>query len=365
MRIHFKTDYQQDIRLFDDHITLAKYAILLVLAFAAPFLLDEYFLGELTHVLIWSLAGMGLMVLAGHTGQVSLGHGAFLACGAYMQVILLEAGVPFLLALPLAGLFAGVVGAIVAIPALKMSGIYLAIATMAFGIMSEDIIIILEHWTGGVEGVLAPAITIFGVEVDRWGNPYLFYWLVLVVVVLVTLGYRNLLRSPTGRAFTAIRDSEVSARAMGVNVARYKTLAFGISCFFTGLAGALLGHFLSAFNYEAFLILISIQMLLMVVIGGLGSIHGAFFGAIVVGFLPLLITIIREQISAFTGAGNFSIPGLETGIFAIILIAFIIIEPMGIYGRWLKIRTWWELFPLARKDMFRRQKSYLKTERMR
>ncbi len=365
MRIHFKTDYEQDVRLFEDNITMAKYGLLVLLAIAAPFLLDEYFLGELTHVLIWALAGMGLMVLAGHTGQVSLGHGAFLACGAYMQVILLEAGLPFLLALPLAGLFAGVVGAIVAIPALKMSGIYLAIATMAFGIMSEDIIILLEHWTGGVEGVLAPTIMIFGFEVDRWGNPYLFYWLVLVVVILATLGYRNLLRSPTGRAFTAIRDSEVSARAMGVNVARYKTLAFGISCFFTGLAGALLGHFLTAFNYEAFLILISIQMLLMVVVGGLGSIHGAFFGAIVVGFLPLVITIVREQITALTGAGNYSIPGLETGIFAMILIAFIIIEPMGIYGRWLKIRTWWELFPLARKDMFRRQKSYLKTERMR
>jgi branched-chain amino acid transport system permease protein len=365
MRIHFKTDYEQDVRLFEDNITMAKYGLLVLLAIAAPFLLDEYFLGELTHVLIWALAGMGLMVLAGHTGQVSLGHGAFLACGAYMQVILLEAGLPFLLALPLAGLFAGVVGAVVAIPALKMSGIYLAIATMAFGIMSEDIIILLEHWTGGVEGVLAPTIVIFGFEVDRWGNPYLFYWLVLAVVILATLGYRNLLRSPTGRAFTAIRDSEVSARAMGVNVARYKTLAFGISCFFTGLAGALLGHFLSAFNYEAFLILISIQMLLMVVVGGLGSIHGAFFGAIVLGFLPLLITTVKDAISELTGAGNYSIPGLETGIFALILIAFIIIEPMGIYGRWLKIRTWWELFPLARKDMFRRQKSYLKTERMR
>ena len=123
----------------------------------------------------------------------------------------------------------------------------------------------------GVEGVFAPAITIAGVEIDRWTTPGYFYWLCLIVVILVTLAYKNLLRSPTGRAFTAIRDSEVSARAMGVNVARYKTLAFGISCFFTGLAGALLAHFLQAFNYEAFLILISIQLLLMVTVGGPSS----------------------------------------------------------------------------------------------
>ena len=364
MRIHFKTDYLQDIRLFEDRREMIQYILLILAALSAPFWLDEYLLGEITYVLIYVLAGLGLMVLAGHTGQPSLGHAAFLACGAYMEVILLEAGLPFLLSFPLAGLFAGVVGAIVAIPALRMSGIYLAIATLAFGIMVEDVIILLEHWTGGVEGVFAPAITIAGVEIDRWSTPDYFYWLCLIVVILVTLAYKNLLRSPTGRAFTAIRDSEVSARAMGVNVARYKTLAFGISCFFTGLAGALLAHFLQAFNYEAFLILISIQLLLMVTVGGLGSIHGAYYGAIVIGLLPVVITILREEVSSLLGFGNFTIPGLETGIFALILVVFIIVEPLGIYGRWTKIRIWLELFPMARKDMFRRQKSYLKTERM-
>ncbi|MGB0506669.1 MAG: branched-chain amino acid ABC transporter permease [Pikeienuella sp.] len=364
MRIHFKTDYEQDIRLFDDRREAIQYLLLIVGALSAPFWLGEYYLGEITYVLIYVLAGLGLMILAGHTGQPSLGHGAFLACGAYMEVILLEAGLPFLVAFPLAGLFAGVVGAVVAIPALKMSGIYLAIATLAFGIMAEDVIILLEHWTGGVEGVFTPAISIAGFEIDRWGTPDRFYWLCLIVVILVTLVYKNILRSPTGRAFTAIRDSEVSARAMGVNVAAYKTLAFGVSCAFTGLAGALLAHFLQVFNYEAFLILISIQLLLMVTVGGLGSIHGAFYGAIVIGLLPVAIAIMKEEVTDLFGLGNFTVPGLETGIFAVILIGFIIIEPLGIYGRWTKMRIWLELFPMARKDMFRRQKSYLKTERM-
>lgn len=364
MRIHFKTGYDQDLGLFEDGRAAVKYLLLIAVALSAPFWMDEYYLGEVTYVLIFILAGLGLMILSGHTGQPSLGHAAFLACGAYMEVILQEAGLPFVLSFPLAGLFAGVVGAIVAIPALRMSGIYLAIATLAFGIMTEDIIILLSPWTGGVEGVFVSSINLFGMEIDRYINADRFYWLCLFVVILVTIGYKNLLRSPTGRAFTAIRDSEVSARAMGVNVARTKTLAFGLSCFVTGLAGALLAHYLTAFNYEAFLILISIQLLLMVTVGGLGSIHGAYFGAIVIGLLPVVIASTRQALAELLGTGNSTIPGIETAIFAALIVGFIIFEPLGIYGRWMKIKVWFELFPLARKDMFRRQKSYLKTERM-
>ncbi|SES89806.1 branched-chain amino acid ABC transporter permease [Oceanicella actignis] len=365
MKFHFKTSYEQDIRIFEDRAKAGWYGLLALLAAAAPYLLDEYMLGELTLMLIWALAGLGLMLLAGHTGQPSLGHAAFLACGAYMEVWLAERGVPFPISFPLAGLFAGVVGALIAVPALKMSGIYLAIATLAVGIITEDVIILLEDFTGGIGGVYAPSITLLGTDIDRYadgGRP--FYWLCLAALIAVNLIYLNILRSPTGRAFVAIRDSEVSARAMGVNVARYKTLAFGLSCFFTGLAGALLAHFLGAFNYEAFLVLISVQMLLMVTIGGLGSIHGAYLGAIVVVFLPQAIVRLREQVAELMGAGNASIPGLDTGVFALVLIAFILIEPTGLYGRWLKIRTFFELFPLYRKDMFKRHKSFLKTERM-
>lgn len=359
MRILQKTRYDDDINLFEDRRQAFWYGLLVVIAILLPFLIDDFRLGEFINLLIWSLAGMGLMILAGHTGQPSLGHAAFLACGAYMEAWLNNKGVPFLISLPISGLFAGVVGAIIAIPALRMSGIYLAIATMAMGIVSEDIIVLLEPVTGGVGGTSVGAINLLGYDIDRYGNPSAFYWLCLAVTVLVTLGYANLLRSTTGRSFLAVRDSEVSAKAMGINVARTKTLAFFLSCLVTGLAGALMAHYIGFFNYENFLILISIQMLLMIVVGGMGSIHGAFFGAAVVVFLPPFITEIRQGIAMAT------IPGLDTGIFAAILVAMIIIEPMGIYGRWLKMRAWFQLFPLARRDMFRRQKSYLKTERMR
>lgn len=358
MRIIFKTKYDDDINLFEDRRKMFWYALLVMLAISLPFILDEYLLGEAVNVLIWAIAGMGLMILAGHTGQASLGHGAFLACGAYMEVWLQNKGVPFVLSLPLAGLFAGVVGAIIAIPALKMSGVYLAIATLAMAVIAEDVIILLEPYTGGIDGVYVNAFFLFGIEIDRYVSPDKFYWTCLGVVIIVTYGYANLLRTSTGRAFMAIRDSEISARAMGINVARYKTIAFGLSCFVTGLAGGLLAHYMGAFNYEAFLISISFLLLLMIVIGGMGSIHGAFFGAAVVGFLPQMVTMIRETVTTV------AIPGLDNGIFAALLIGIIIVEPQGIYGRWMKTRFWFELFPLARRDMFRRNKSYLKTERM-
>ncbi len=152
---------------------------------------------------------------------------------------------------------------------------------------------------------------------------------------------------------------------MGVNVARTKAVAFGVSTAITGLAGALMGHFAGVFNNETFSIIISIQLLLMIVIGGLGSIHGAFFGAIVVALLPQAIALSRDFVGGLFGTASMAIPGLETAIFGVILILFILFEPMGIYGRWVKIRTYFELFPFYRRDMFRRQKSYLKTERLR
>jgi branched-chain amino acid transport system permease protein len=152
---------------------------------------------------------------------------------------------------------------------------------------------------------------------------------------------------------------------MGVNVARTKAVAFGISAGVTGLAGALMGHFAGIFNNETFNIILSIQLLLAIVIGGLGTIHGAFFGAAVIALLPQTIAMGRDFLNKFMASGSIAIPGLEAAIFGGILIAFILFEPQGIYGRWFKIRTWFELFPFYRRDMFRRQKSYLKTERMR
>ena len=364
MRVVFKKSYDRDIDLHEHWQARTKIAVLAALMIALPFLVGNYYLAEATNTLIWALAGMGLMIAVGHTGQVSLGHAAFLAIGAYTDAALMNAGVPFLLAFPAAGLAAGLFGALVAVPAARMSGIYLAIATLAVFVIVEELVIMLEPITGGVGGTMAPSITILGLSFDRYAALENFYWLVLGVVMLATLGYANLLRSPTGRSFLAVRDSEVSARALGINVTRTRALAFGLSSGLTGLAGALMGHYIGFFNYELFSIFISINLLLVVTIGGLGFIQGAFLGAILITGLPQLIAILRDGLAANFGIDLGAIPGLDTMLFSVLLIVFIIFEPTGLYGRWLKIRTWFEIFPLARRDMFRRQKSYLKTERM-
>ncbi|MEM9010672.1 MAG: branched-chain amino acid ABC transporter permease [Pseudomonadota bacterium] len=365
MKVHFKDSYDADIEMFEDRAHALRMLALVALAFVLPFFVGTYYLGEITLVMIWCVAGMGLMLLTGHTGQASLGHAAFLAIGAFSNIQYMELGIPFLLALPLAGITTGVIGAIIARPILRTHGIYLAIATIALSIIVEDVAVLLEPITGGVIGVQAPVIEIFGLSIDRYATPEPFYWLCLIVTILVTLGYVNVLRSPTGRAFVAVRDSEVSARALGVNITRTKTLAFGLSTAVTGLAGALYAHYVQFVNYESFLILISITLVLQIVVGGLGFIQGAFFGAVVVGVLPQALSILSDWLQVNAGVNLSQYPGLDTAVFALLIVLIMIYEPMGLYGRWLKIRTYFEIFPLYRRDMFRRQKSYLKTERMR
>ena len=366
MRTVFKTAYDADINLFRHRAHAGWYILLIAAALALPLFLGTFGVGEATNLLIWAIACMGLMVLVGQTGQASLGHAAFLAVGCYANTLLqLNLGLPFIISFPLCGLIAGISGALIAFPMTRLHGIYLAIGTLAISILADDLIVLAEPVTNGVIGLMAPDIQIFGFSFNRYANPNRLYYLVLAVTLLVVFAYRNLQRSPLGRSFAAIRDSEISAQAMGVNVARTKAVSFGISAGITGLAGALIGHFAGIFNNETFNIIISIQLLLAIVIGGLGSIHGAFFGAAVVALLPQGISMARDLLTEAFGGGSIAIPGIESAIFGAILILFILFEPMGIYGRWLKVRTYFELFPFYRRDMFRRQKSYLKTERMR
>jgi len=229
--------------------------------------------------------------------------------------------------------------------------------------LTSDFVVIAEPWAGGIAGAAVPDINIFGMEINRCSTPYKFCYLVLFGAILLVWFYRNVLRTPTGRSFTAVRDSEISARAMGINLTRTKAMSFFLSATAAGLAGALFGHSAGYVTNETFDLVMSITLLLMIVIGGLGFIHGAFFGAIVVGIIPVAIANGRTFLST-TFDVNINLPGLESALFAFILICFILFEPMGLYGRWLKIRTYFELFPFYRKDMFKRQKSYLKTDRV-
>ena len=357
MRFLFKTDYEQDIRLFQHGGQVFWYGLLALALLAAPFLAGEYVMSQLQFICIYSIVGLGLMLLVGYTGQISLGHAAFLAIGAYTEALMQARGVPYAVSLPAAALFAAAVGWVVGLPALRLKGIYLAIATLAFNVIIEEVITRWESLTGGSSGLQLKPIEMAGFRFDGDAS---FYYLCLGLTVVSVLALLNLLRSPTGRAFVAIRDSEISASCMGVNLATYKTLSFALSAALTGIAGALYAHKVTFISPEQFTLLQSIELVTIVILGGVGFLHGAVLGAAFLIVLPQLISLAKDYLPADVGG-----TGLQAVVFGLVLIVFIIFEPMGLYGRWLKIRTWFELFPFYRRGMFRRQKSYMKSERLR
>lgn len=358
MRFLFKTSYDQDIDLAQHNGQRLWYGLLLLTLVAAPWWLEEYGLAQLSLILIYGVVGLGLMLLAGFTGLFSMGHAAFLGVGAYTQALLCKAGWPFIASIPTAGLLAAAVGVVVGLPALRVKGIYLAIATLAFGFIVEEGLARWDSVTGGNAGLLVPQTQAFGLVIDSSSK---FYFLCLVVAVTCTLMVLNLLRSPTGRAFVAVRDSEVSAQCMGIHLARTKTMAFALSAFFTGIGGALYAHQIRFLDPPQFNTQLSIDFLLMVTVGGLGSVHGAFLGAIFLIAMPQGIAMVKDYLPPHIGQA----PGLQMAVYGLVLIGFVLFEPHGLYGRWLKLRTWLQLFPFYRRGLFARQKSYQKSERLR
>ena len=380
MRFVFKTSYGQDLGLFRDGVQRNWYLLLLAGLLILPRLVPDY-LVDIALVFIYGLCGLSLMVLAGYTGLVSLGHAAFLGVGAYAHVYFTQSlGLPWVVAVALAAALTAGVGVVVGLPALRMTGVYLTIATLAFALIIQEVFARWEHVTGGLKGRAVDKPVVFGVAL---GGDVAFYFLCLAVLVAGIWLTANLLRSPTGRAWVAIRDSEIAAQSMGVNLAAYKTMAFAYSAGLMGVAGALFAHKIGFLAPDIFSVLLSIQLLLMVVVGGLGSLHGALFGAVFVALLPVAISQARDAVPAWTGhvagvlgkgAGDAAFtaadrfvkqPGLEPGIFGLILVLFILFEPLGIYGRWLKIRLFFSTFPLYKQATFRRQKTYMRSERLR
>jgi branched-chain amino acid transport system permease protein len=242
MQIIFKTSYDQDINLLQKTGEYIRVTLIIALMLAAPLFLDVYYLSELGLLLIYVIAGIGLMILTGYTGQVSFGHAAFLGIGAYCHSILLTAGLPFILSLAVTTLLTGIVGMLLGRSASKMHGFYLAVATLAFLIIVETVIGEWTELTGGYAGYVVPELEVFGVYfIEAWQQ----YYLDLGIALFVIWGTANLFRSPTGRSFLAVRDSELSARSLGVNIEWVKIQSFGISAAITGVAGALLAHHLS------------------------------------------------------------------------------------------------------------------------
>lgn len=358
MRFVFKTRYEQDLGLFKDRVSMGWYGLGLALLLIAPWVLPDYYRTQVEFILIYAVVGFGLMLLAGFTGQISLGHAAFFALGAYAETLLQIRGLPFPITAAASIALAGLAGVVIGLPALRLTGIYLAIATLSFGFIVEEALTRWESLTGGNAGKTVPKLRLLSEPIQ---SDQAFYYLCLLCALAAGLLVFNLLRSPTGRAFIAIRDSEVSAQSMGVNLARYKTLSFALSAAITGLAGALYAHRIQFVSPEQFNLGLSIEFLMMIFIGGIGSLHGAVFGAVFIIALPEIITIVKDFLPEAIGGQT----GLKSTLFGLVMIFFVLFEPLGLYGRWLKIRTYFSLFPLYKKNMFVRQKSYQKSERMR
>ncbi len=293
--------------------------LVLALACALPFVVSNYRVFQFTLALIYAIALLGLNMLTGFNGQISLGHGAFYAIGAYTAAILMDKfGVPYWLTVPAAGAVCLVAGFLFGLPALRLEGVYLALATFALAVAMPQLLKYkgLEAWTGGVQGIVivkpdAPPWS--GLSQDQW----LYFVVLAFALALFAIGW-NLLRGRIGRAMVAIRDQPIAARAMGVNTAMVKSMTFGVSAMYTGIAGALGAIVIQFVAPDSFTLFLSISLVVGIVIGGLASISGAIYGGIFIQFIPN----VADQISK----------AAPWAIYGVFLIVFMYVMPTGVAG---------------------------------
>lgn len=338
--MELRESYSKDIRIFDKSFKWGWLAVLLAGVVIISQTGGDYVAYMLNLIFINIIVAVGLNILTGFTGLISLGHAAFMAIGAYTSAILtVTFGVPFWLSLPASGALAGLIGFIVGLPSLRLTGIYLALATMAFGFITDEIILQWQSMTGGADGFSAAPPVIFGLTFDSYKRYFFITFISLIILIFVAT---NMLRSSFGRTLMAIRDSETAAETMGINLGWYKTLAFSISALYAGLAGSLYAYLILFISVDNFTLLNSISYIVMIVVGGLGSITGSVIGAVFITVLPEIITFTKDYLPAAVKTAS----SLQAAVYGIILMLFIIYQPTGFFGLWIKIKNWWRTFPL-------------------
>jgi branched-chain amino acid transport system permease protein len=346
----FKTSYAADMALYP--LPIARWAVaavILLFAVVLPLSLHEYYLSIINLSLIAVVGALGLNILVGYTGQISVGHAAFMSVGAYTAANLsVHFHLPFWVTLPAGGLMAAFIGAIVGIPSLRIKGLYLAIATLAGQLIIEWVINHTPAISGGAQASIeVPRPTFMGHDMKTQGQLYYF---LLFFAALATLATLNLVRSRIGRAFIAIRDQDIAAEIIGINIFRYKLLSFAISSFYAGVCGVLYTYYFGIANYEAFQIGVSIDYLAMIIIGGLGSVLGSILGAIFVTMLPIVLRLAMEPLGGlFFDAGELSsiIASTRLVLFGGLIIFFLVIEPEGLNRLWRNIRNYFRVWPFS------------------
>lgn len=352
-----KRDYYEDIQLFKSNVVLFWTAVLLLALFTFPFYAQNYYIYLFNIIMVHVILAVGLNILVGSTGQISLGHAGFFAIGAYGTALLMaKLQVPFIFAIILAAFIAAFFGFILGLPALRLEGPYLAIASLGFGLTIMHVIGGMKVF-GGRMGVRVPPLDL---GIGQLGLSWILrtdiqkYYLILIITVLMVVGARNILKTRVGRSFVAIRDSDIAAEVIGVNLTIYKTLAFAVSAFYAGIAGGLFGFVLGFFDPFTFNMILSIIFLVMVVVGGLGTVSGGIMGAVLITYLQydflknigevpylgeLLIYVSRQWFTV-VGLENFS--SMAIGL---IMIGIIIFEPLGMFGVWIRLKKYWMTWP--------------------
>jgi branched-chain amino acid transport system permease protein len=344
---NFKESYHEELTIFETDFGRLWLLIGLALLFGViPFVSSPYMLYVLNMMGIYAIAAVGLNLLIGYTGQISLGHGAFFGVGAYTAAILsTKAGFPFVVAVPAAGLVTAAVGIVFGLPSARLKHLYLLIATLAGQFIIEYVFVQWEGLTGGAEGIVVTGATLFGIDL---GNDRTFYFVIFACFVLLTWIAVNLVRTRYGRAFIAIRDNDRAAEGMGIPIFRYKLLSFAISSFYAGFAGALFAYYIMSIMPEPFNLWLSIYFIAIIIIGGLGNITGSVFGTI---FIVLLEEVLSHATQFLMNVGTtgmgITIAPLREFVFGLAIVLFIIFEPKGLAEVWRIVRSSFRLWPFS------------------
>lgn len=343
----FRTSYADEATIFPTRNSRRFAAAGLCLAVLAPLVLGSYGISLGIQIGCFAIAALGLNILVGVSGQISIGHAAFFGFGGFASAFISSRlGLPVALSVPLAGISTMIVGLVFALPAVRIKGLYLAIATLAAQVILEDFFARASWFTGGIAGAVAEPYSLFSITL---GDDRTYFYVVLVHLVLALILASNILRTRDGRAMVALRDHYLSAEMMGIPLARYRLLAFVIAAFFAGVGGALQAHYLQYVSVESITILLSIQFLAMIIIGGLGSVMGTVMGAAFIVLLPEALGLVTNLLGSTSIGASLNLTGglslLREMAMGLAILAFLVLEPEGLRRRWQRIRDYWKLYP--------------------
>jgi branched-chain amino acid transport system permease protein len=341
----FSRDYQQEVEIIKTVTQKSWLIMLLLMVVGFPIISDRYSCYIAALAVAAVIGSVGLNILTGYAGQISIGHGAFVAIGAYSYAILAsKLWIPFWLAIPLAGVVSGIFGIIIGLPALRLRGLYLAMATVAFHLIIDQVIMFWESLTGGYQGLDVPTASLAGYPLK---SEMSIYFIALVFAFILVIGAINMNRSKIGRAFRAVRDRDLAAEAIGISIVKYKMLAFFISSVYAGIAGALTAICLGRISPFDFNFILSVVYISMIIVGGLSSILGSILGGIVITLLPFGLSSISDLIQPYYPLITTRFGDVKTLAYGLVIVIFLIWEPEGLAGKWRRIVNYFGKWPFS------------------